>query len=462
MKTFSTCRYLKTAVCLIAGTLLVRTTTAGEIPPDASLDHLLRHAEEHNTGLQAAFQEWRADLERIPQVGALPDPKLTYGYFLRSVETRVGPQEQRLGVAQTLPWFGKLRLRSEQAAKAAEAGFQRLEARRSRLRFEITDAWHEYAYAHRAIQIVDENIGLLKQLEGVAQAKFKGGGSYLGVVKAQVELGKLDDRKTGLVELLDPIRARLNAALSRPSDASLPRPRMTPAETLSRGDAELLATLTTDNPELRGLSAGIESAGTGVELAKREFYPDVTVGVDYIQTGAAPAPATPGNGRNPVIAMFTINLPLWWQKLRAGVREAESRKLAAEERRSEATHRLHAALKSALFNYRDAERKTALYRDSLVPQARSAVAVSLKAYEAGTADFLETMDTQRLLLEFQLEAERSLANREQRLAEIEMLLGRGTRGEGRGAVDAAGLSNDSSPAPAPRPQGTSPQPPSQP
>ena len=92
-------------------------------------------------------------------------------------------------------------------------------------------------------------------------------------------------------------------------------------------------------------------------------------------------------------------------------------------RHKNAANNLTARLKLAHFKYRDAERKIALYRDSLVPQAKSALTVSQKAYEGGTADFLETVDAQRLLLEFQLQAERSAADREQRLAEICMILG---------------------------------------
>ncbi len=393
------------------------------ITAESSLDVLLQYAALNNAGLKAAFHQWKASLERIPQVTALPDPKLNYGYFVRSVETRVGPQNHRVGIAQMFPWFGKLKLRGEKAAHDAEAAFQRLEASRLMLIYNVTDAYQEYEYLYRAIEIVAENISLLKQLEGVAQSKFQGGGSYLGVVKAQVELGKLDDRKSSLVDVLEPVRARLNAALSRGPNATLPTPKATRAAALPTDDRQLLARLADANPELKVLAAGIRRESEGIALAKKDFYPDVTFGVDYVQTGDALIAAAPGNSKDPVIAMFSINIPLWWSKLRAGVKEAEARKIAVEEQKNDLNNRLNAGLKLALFNYRDAERKISLYRDSLVPQARSALSVAQKSYEGGTADFLETVDAQRLLLEFQLQAARSLANREQRIAEIRMILG---------------------------------------
>jgi outer membrane protein TolC len=238
-----------------------------------------------------------------------------------------------------------------------------------------------------------------------------------------VELGKLDDRKSSLADVLEPVRARLNAALSRDPNAAVPTPKITPAPALKQDDAKLFALLAESNPDLKGMAAGISSEEKGVALAKKNFYPDVMLGVDYVQTGDALAAGTPGNSKDAIVAMFSINIPLWRNKLRAGVKEAKARREAAVEQRADMNHRLAAGLKMTLFRYRDAVRKITLYRDSLVPQARSALSVAQKAFAGGDADFLETVDAQRLLLEFQLQAERSLANREQRLAEIRMILG---------------------------------------
>ena len=411
-------------VMLMTASLLRAEIEPSVISATSTLPDLIRHANSNNAGLKAAYESWQAKLLRIPQVTALPDPKLSYGHFIRSVETRVGPQNQKFGIAQVFPWFGKLRLRGEHAAQEAEVAFQQLEAKRRRLSYEIRDAYHEYAYLHQAIQIVDENIGQLKQLEGVAQVKFKGGGSYLGVVKAQVELGKLTDRKASLVDLLDPVRARLNASLNREANAPLPQPMVSPAPALEADDAQLLAHATASNPSLKGIAATIARETTSVKLARKNFNPDVTLGIDYIQTGDAVAAGTAGNSKDPIIAMLSINLPLWRNRLRAGVKEAEAREQVATARLADVNHRLAANLKFALFGYRDAERKIALYRKNLVPQAKSALTIALKSYENGTADFLETVDAQRLLFEFQLQSERSAADREQRLAEIDMIVGR--------------------------------------
>jgi hypothetical protein len=63
----------------------------------SSLEDYLAYGALNNPGLQAAFQEWQAALERIPQVRALPDPRLTFAYLIREVETRVGPRQAKIG-----------------------------------------------------------------------------------------------------------------------------------------------------------------------------------------------------------------------------------------------------------------------------------------------------------------------------------------------------------------------------
>lgn len=141
-------------------------------------------------------------------------------------------------------------------------------------------------------------------------------------------------------------------------------------------------------------------------------------------TDPALMPGTRDSGKDPVMAGFSINLPIWVGKYRAGMREAQARYEAALKTRSDRANTLSADLKLALFNYQDASRKIALYRDALIPKADQTLKVTQRAFEAGRLDFLALIDAQRVLLEFQLIYERALADHAQRLAELEMLLGR--------------------------------------
>lgn len=405
-----------------------KASPANDQPPsltaDSGLQDYLRYAALEHAGLRAAFHRWNAKLEQIAQARSLPDPKLNYGYFIQEVETRVGPQRHRVGLAQMFPWFGKLKLRGEMAARDAEAAFQEYEMARLKLFQQVKDAWFELYYLHRATTITEENIRLLSNLESVAQTKYKTGGPLTGVVKSQVELGKLTDRLRTLRDLRAPLAARLNAALNRPPDAPIHAPTRLAPQAVDLHEADLAEWLKENNPRLKELDSRVAREDSAMALARKEYLPDITLGLDYIETGDARMAGVQDSGKDPLIATLSLNIPLWTRKYRAGVREAHERREAYTESRVQELNTLLSEVTLAAYRFRDAERKIQLYARTLRPLAEKSLSVAQQSWEAGQADFLELIDAQRLLLEFQLEEERARANREQRLAELEMLVGR--------------------------------------
>jgi len=387
-----------------------------EVSKTSGLNEYLRYAALNNPGLEAAFNRWKAALERVPQVRSLPDPRFTYQYYIEQVETRVGPQRQSVAAAQTFPWFGKLRLRGGIALEAANAERERYELAKLRLFYRVQNAYYELAYLTRAVAIVRENRDLARYIESVARKRYEGDvGTHRDVIRAQVELGKLEDDLRAITDLRGPAAARLNAALNRPVEAELPDPAALPLEKIIATDEQVLQWLGEASPELKALEHEIAERRHAVDLAKKNYFPDVTVGVTYIDTGG---------GKDPVIAMASINLPIWYGKYRAADREAQARLRAAVLQRTDKENTLGADAKMALYKFRDAGRKIDLYRDMLVPKARQALKATRTAYSSGKASFLDLIDAQRVLLEFQLSHERALTDRAQRLAEIETLVGR--------------------------------------
>ena len=120
---------------------------------------------------------------------------------------------------------------------------------------------------------------------------------------------------------------------------------------------------------------------------------------------------------------LSMNVPIWRAKYAAGEREARARYLAALSARAQQENSLTATTQRMLFEHRDAGRKIALYRDVLIPKAKESIGSTETAFRAGSASFLDLVDAERSLLEFELSFERALANRAQRLAELEMLVG---------------------------------------
>jgi len=410
---------------------------------EGSLSDYLAYAALNNPGLEAAFNRWKAALETVPQVRSLPDPRFSYAYFIREVETRVGPQRHKFGISQMFPWFGKLGLRGKAALEAANAERERYEAAKLKLFYHVKKAYYEYYYLGRAISITDENIRLITYLEAVARTKYKAGApAHAAVIRAQVELGTLEDQLHTLRDLARPITAELNAALNRPSDASLPWPRSIPEEEVVFTDQQLLSWLRERNPELKAMDSIAAKEKAAVDIAKKDYFPDITAGVDYIETDSALMPNTRDSGKDPVVGMLSINVPIWREKYRAAEREAKARYEASLKKRTDRENTLVANLEMALYGVRDAERKIDLYRDTLIPKGEQSLKVTQQAYEAGRADFLDLIDAQRVLLEFKLSYERALANRAQRLAEIEMLVGREMPRTDRQMIEPAEADND--------------------
>ncbi|MHC4389213.1 MAG: TolC family protein, partial [Planctomycetota bacterium] len=136
------------------------------------LEDYLRYAALNNAALKASFEQWKAATEEVPQAKSLPDPKFTYSYFIREVETRVGPQRQKFGIMQVFPWFGKIEARTDAAAAKAKAARKRYEAEKLKLFWQVKDAFYEYLYLGSAVEIARQNLELLKHFEDVARTRY--------------------------------------------------------------------------------------------------------------------------------------------------------------------------------------------------------------------------------------------------------------------------------------------------
>ena len=391
---------------------------------DAGLTEILRIARANNPGLEAAFQRWKEALERIPGATTLPNPRLTLGGYLSAVETRVGPMRGRVGLAQPLPWFGKLELAGGIAFEAAEEARELLESARLELDQRVRDTWYEYTWLDQAIVITEGNRDLLLHWESVARTRLESGlGKYADVIRAQVELGKLEDRIQTLRDLRHPLRADLNAALNRPSDAPLPSPGDMLPDPPEVDKGFLMSSLGETNPVLRAMEHRIRAAEQGIELADKAYYPDFVVGADYSFIGSAKNSGVAGSGDDALALTLGLELPIFRRSYAAGVRSAEARMSAAQRDREEALNRLHADLEMALYQFRDADRRVGLFRESLIPKGEEVVQTLDTGYQSGDEGFLDLIDAQRVLLEFQLQAARAESDRAQALAKTERIVG---------------------------------------
>lgn len=200
-----------------------------EQPSDANqlrvLSDYIRYAMLNSPELHASFEQWKAVLEQVPQAKALDDPKFTYGYFINEVETRVGPQRHKISVMQVFPWFGEIEARTDAAAAKAKAARQKYETTKLKLLRRVKERFYEYAYLAVAIDIAKENLELLTHFEEVARQSYRtAAASHPDVIRAQMELAKIEDVLKSLEQLREPTVAKLNSILNRHATAALPWP----------------------------------------------------------------------------------------------------------------------------------------------------------------------------------------------------------------------------------------------
>lgn len=382
----------------------------------------LDHGEANNPQLQAAYNQWKGAEQNIAVQKALPDPMLTYGYYFESIETRVGPQEQSFGLSQKFPAFGKLSAMESIATDIAHAAEQRYQYEKLKLHQSIALAYAELYYLKRNIAITQNRIRLIQDLEEVARTCYKAGSPLAPVMQAQVELGRLEDRINSLNDMLHPLQAKLNALLNRPANASLSISSSLPYHAVGVDAETLVRDMARTSPELMELEAKIEQGDNQLKLARRQRLPDFTLGVMYIDTGNA-AMAVADSGKDPVIGTIGINLPIWPGKNHGLIEAAAYQRTAARLMLENRTQTLEADIQQALFKLRDADRKINLYKESLVPKAEQSLEVNRQGYEAGTMEFINLIDAERMLLEFELARERALADHLIARAELGKLTG---------------------------------------
>jgi cobalt-zinc-cadmium efflux system outer membrane protein len=377
-----------------------------------TINDYLKYAEAHNADLQGSFEQWNAAKERIGQAKSLENPTLTYGYATERTPTR-----SVFEVMQPFPWFGTIEARTDLAKAFEQSARQQYEAKKHEVRYELKDAFYQYCYLAHAIEITKENIELFRHFEQVAQTRYATSlTSNPDVIRAQIELAKLEDTLKSFEKSRPVIIAKLNSILNRPALSDLPWPVAASYKRISLNGETLQELVSKSNFELKELAYNIEAARYNEKLAEKKFYPDFGLGVS-IDAGMG------NNGKTRVMPLISATLPIWRGNLEAGQRQTQSQIRQAQDEKNQKENVLTARAQQVLFEFEDSSRKIALYGDTIIPKAREMIAASESAYQSGTIDFLSLTDAQRTLLDYRLNYEQAVTENFKRLAELELLTG---------------------------------------
>jgi len=393
------------------------TTTADVV----KLADLVAEAERKHPAILAAARMVQAKRARVPQARALPDPQLSIGYMGDPAPFKTQANDpasyRQFGVMQEFPYPGKRELRGKIAEKEVDAEGWNVEAARRRVRAEVKLAYFELWGVDRALDTTQKNKDLLEKLARIAEERYKvGKGLQQDVLRAHVEVTRVLQRLTILRQRRRTLEARLNSLLLRPPDSPFGPLEAVEKSSFAYTLDELLEKGVANAPEIRRQEQLIEQSQVAINLAKRDYYPDFSVGWDYQNRGS---------GMPEMFGLrFTVNLPVFYKgKQRQALSEASFTLAATREIREAAKTTLLFQVKEQYLTARASEELLTLYAKGIVPQSMLALESALAAYQVGSLDFLSLITNFITVLDYEISYYEELANHQKALARIEEITG---------------------------------------
>ncbi len=378
-------------------------------------------------GMQARYE---ALAEIPPQLGALPDPMVSFNAMNLPADTYDRDQEAmtqlQLGISQVFPFPGKLSLKEEAAEFDAKAAGHSVNELRLQLIRNVKSKWWQLYYMDRALETVSRNQDLLRQFITIAKTKYEiGKGMQQDVLLSQLELSKLMDQNIRLQAIRRNQAIQLNTLMDRPANAPITLPDKVSTVMPDLLDENALYQLAAiARPRLKQLETHIDAAQSRLDLAKRGYYPDFKLAVTYgDRAGDNPLPS--GGARSDFVSvMVGVKVPLY-----AGQKQAKAvsqKSLELQNNRYELLDeraRVLAEISTAVTDYRRAMKQFSLFGSGIVPQAQQTSQSMLAGYQVGEVDFLNLVRSQMTLLSYELQYWKALSDAKQALARLEAAVG---------------------------------------
>jgi outer membrane protein TolC len=391
---------------------------AADAPP-VHVDSLVQEALEKNPKIAAAREKHSALKEKVPQVGALDDPMLSFGVVNLPNNFEFDEEDmtaKEIAISQKFPFPGKRGLSEAVAAREAEAGGFEVNDIANQVARDVKTTFYDLSHAYRATEVTLRNKALLEELSRITQTRYALGlGMQEDIVRIQVEISKMLDDLIMLEQQKKALSAKLNYLLNRPGNSALGRPVDPDFRPAAFSIEDLQERADAENPMLKALRQDIEARGKNIELARRDYFPDFSLKFAYGQ-------------RDERLDMYTgmieVNLPIFFQskqdrKLAEGYTEVRS----AQAKYDGARNEVHYMIADTGSMAQRLERKIELYRTGIIPQARLQIDAALSAYMVNKADFMTLLDSRMRLYRYELDYHDALTDYEKSLAALEAAVG---------------------------------------
>lgn len=409
----------KTIIWLMAVLFSVSSVKAQE-----TLNQYLQTAAENNPELESSFNQYLAALEKVDQVGALPDPQLTFAYFIQPVETRLGPQIAKAGLMQMFPWFGTLEAKEQVAASKAKAKYEQFMDDKNKLFYQVKTAYFEYYFAQKAITETEENLKILETFRNLAQIKVESGQtSVVDQLRIEIELEDLKNELEYLKDKKVTLQVTFNNYLNTDAYQSINIPDSLWNSGLAFNKRQLLDSLLVKNNRLKQLAHQEEAWMNQLMVAEKSGKPSFSIGVDYTLIGERTDLSPENNGQDAFIfPKIGITLPLYRKKYNAMIKEASLQQEAVAHKTEAVQNNLESVFEMAYATYEDATRRVDLYAAQTI-RAKEAVKLLESEYTTNGKNFEELLRMEKKYLKYQLMEEKALSDKQAAIAFINYLVG---------------------------------------
>jgi cobalt-zinc-cadmium efflux system outer membrane protein len=374
-----------------------------------------------NRDLAAARQAVAAARARAVEVRQLPNLTTSYGLapatpFSSADGVAYG---QIIQAGQPLPWPGKLSRRGEQAASLADATESDLETLRRELALTASQYYDDYQYVERELVINREHLELLREFQEVATARYAAGLTpQQAPLAAEVETANLEHREIVLTADRQTLLARINELLHRPPETPVPPPPKMAAplpEAPAGPKGELIKIALARHPEVAAARARVAADVTGVELARLEGRPDFQAMTSFNSLWM--------QGTQRWTVGLGLSLPIWRDRIRAGIARAQASLAEQRERVSALEDRISAEVSAAVDRLEESRHVITLHETRLLPAARDQISAAQSGFETGQVDFLAVIDAERQLRDIELGLANARADAHRRLAALQEAVG---------------------------------------
>ena len=363
-----------------------------------SLEEYLQEAELNSPMIQALELRYNIAKEKVNETSTLPNTTIGAGYFVSEPETRTGAQRAKFSVSQMLPWFGTITTRENYASSMAQTEYVEIVIAKRKLALSLAQSYYKLYGIKAKQKVLLENIQLLKTYETLALTSVEvGKASAVDILKLQIRQNELQQQKEVLEQSYLAEQAVFNNFLNREESILI---EVVDKMDIPANDPLFDKEILSLNPELLKYDQLYESVTQSELLNQKENAPSFGIGLDYIPVSEREDMVFSDNGKDIVMPMVTLSIPIFNNKFKSVTKQNELRQKEIELQKEERLNVLENAFADAV-SKRNQARIAHQTQAKNLKQAKDAEEILIKNYETGTINFNDVLDIQELQLKFQ-------------------------------------------------------------